>query len=102
MSDVIILFTDGEPIRRRGEDMFGDKYRGREGERMLASDMAEEIKNKDITLVGLAVGTDSTLRRFRGDMIKWASEDKYFETNKDTLNTIINQLISASCIDPGE
>ena len=83
--------------------MYGEKYKStRDGERLLATDMAEEIKNKGITLVGLAVGTESTLTKFRGDMMKWSSENKYFEANKDSLNTIINQLISASCIDPGK
>ena len=68
---------------------------------MLAGDMAKEIKEKDITLVGLAVGNERTLRKFRDDMRQWSSEGKYFETSSDSLNTIINQLVSASCIDPG-
>ena len=101
VSDVVILFTDGEPIRRRNEQTFGDKYKGRNGERLLAGDMAQQIKEKDITLVGLAVGNERTLRKFRDDMRKWSSEGKYFETTSDSLNTIINELVSASCIDPG-
>lgn len=68
---------------------------------MLAGDMAEEIKKKDITLVGLAVGNEGTLRKFRDDLTQWASEGKYFETSTNSLNTILNQLVSASCIDPG-
>ena len=96
-----MIFTDGQPIRRLGEDTFGDKYENkRHGERWLADDMAKRLRaNKQITVVGLGVGTESTLQEFREDIKRWST--KYFETRKDSLSSIINQLISASCVDSG-
>jgi hypothetical protein len=103
VTDVVLIFTDGEPIRRRGEDKFGDKYNSRRyGEGLLAKDRAQSLREKDVTVVGLAVGTEVTLSRFRDDIKEWTTEGKYFETNKDSLQNIMNELISASCIDPGK
>ena len=100
--DVTLIFTDGEPIRRRGEDIFGDKYMSsRSGEGLLVKDRAQSLREKDVTVVGLAVGTEATLRRFRDDIKEWTTEGKYFETNKDSLQNIMDELISASCI-PGK
>ena len=103
VTDVVLIFTDGEPIRRRNEDKFGDKYRSsRYGEGLLAKDRAQSLREKDVTVVGLAVGTEVTLSRFRDDIKEWTTEGKYFETNKDSLQSIMDELISASCIDPGK
>jgi hypothetical protein len=100
---VVLIFTDGEPIRRRGEDIFGDKYRSsRYGEGLLAKNRAQSLRDKDVTMVGLAVGTEATLSKFRDDIKEWTTEGKYFETNKDSLQSIMDELISASCIDPGK
>ena len=103
VSDVTLIFTDGEPWRRGGEYIFGDKYKSsRYGEGLLAKDRAQSLREKDVTVVGLAVGTEATLSRFRDDIREWTTEGKYFETNKDSLQSIIDQLINASCIDPGK
>ncbi|XP_028404374.1 uncharacterized protein LOC114527012 [Dendronephthya gigantea] len=103
VGDVVMIFTDGEPIRRRGEDTFGAKYSHRKyGEGLLASDRAKSLRDKDVTVVGLAVGTEYTLRKFRDDIRGWSTEGKYFEANKETLQGIMSKLISASCIDPGQ
>ena len=103
VSDAVLIFTDGEPIRRRGEDKFGDKYKSiLYGEGLLAKDRAQSLRDKDVTVVGLAVGTEYLLSRF-GDAVKeLTTEGKYFETSKDSLQSIMNELISASCIDPGK
>ena len=101
VTDVVLIFTDGEPIRRRGEGKFGDKYK-RYGEGLLAKDRAQSLREKDVTVVGLAVGTEFTLSRFRDDIKEWTTEGKYFETNKDSLQSIMNELISALCNDPGK
>ena len=90
-------------MRRRGEDKFGDKYKSnRYGEELLAKDRAQSLRNKDVTVVGLAVGTEYWLSTFRDDIKEWTTEGKYFETSKDSLQSIMNELISASCIDPGK
>ena len=103
VSDVTLIFTDGEPWRRGGEDIFGDKYKSsRYGEGLLAKDRAQSLREKYVTVVGLAVGTEFTSSRFRDDIKEWTTEGKYFETNKDSLQNIMNELISASCIDPGK
>ena len=105
VADVVLIFTDGEPIRRQGENAFGDKYKnsyGLHGEGLLAKDRAQSLKDKNVTVIGLAVGTEDTLSKFRDNIKEWTTEGKYFETNKDSLNSIIDQLINASCIDPGK
>ena len=103
VSDVVMLFTDGQPIRRRGEDTFGEKYKSnRYGEGLLAADRAQSLKDKDVTVVGLAVGSEGTLSQFRDAIKEWSSPGKYFEATKDTLQNIMDELISASCIDPGK
>ena len=103
VSDAVLIFTDGEPIGRTGEDKFGDKYKSsRYGEELLAKDRAQSLRDKDVTVVVLAVGTEYTLSKFRDDIKEWTTEGKYFETSKDSLQSIMNELISASCIDPGK
>ena len=103
MPDVVLLFTDGEPIRRQGENAFGDKYKnshGLHGEGLLAKDRAQILRDKNVTVVGLAVGTKVTLSGFRKNIKNWTTEGKYFERNKDSLQSIMNELISASCAGP--
>ena len=103
VSDVVMIFTDGQPIRRRGEDTFGEKYASsRNGERMLAKDRAKDLRDRDVTVVGLGVGSEITLSRFRQDIQDWSTQGKYFEAETSTLQGIIDELVSASCIDPGE
>ena len=100
---MVLIFTDGEPWRRGGEDTFGDKYKSSGfGERLLAKDRAQILREKDITVVGLAVGTEYWLSRFRDDVKEWTTEGKYFETDINSLQNIMNELISASCIDLGK
>ena len=95
-----MIFTDGQPIRRPGEDAFGDEYSDRNyGERWLADDTAKSLRDKHITVISLATGTESTLRRFREDIKGWST--KYFETKTANLSSITTQLISASCVDSG-
>ena len=97
-----MIFTDGQPIRRRGEDTFGEKYASRRnGERMLAKDRAKDLRDRDVTVVGLGVGSEHTLSSFRQDIQEWSTEGKYFEADAATLQGIIDELVSASCIDPG-
>ena len=100
MPDVVLLFTDGEPIRRQGENTFGDKYKnshGLPGEGLLAKDRAQSLKDKNVTVIGLAVGTKVTLSGFGDNIKNWTTEGKYFERNKDSLKSVIDQLINASC-----
>ena len=100
----MIIFTDGEPRRpSKHDETYGDKYKSiKHGERLLAGDMAEEIKKKNITVVVLAVGKEATLKEFKVYMRQWSSENKYFEADFDSLTSIIDKLINASCVDPGE
>lgn len=97
----MIIITDGEPRRiNNRQKTYGEKYKNNNnnGELLLANDMAEEIKNKGITVVGLAVGN-----KIKKSTIKqWSSENAYFKANFDSLTSIIGNLINATCIDPGE
>jgi hypothetical protein len=102
-----MIFTDGEPIRRQGEDTFGDKYNSsRYGEGLLAKDRAQSLRDKNITVVGLAVGRENKLNKFGDNVKEWSTEGKYFETNKDSLQSIMDELIksfmSVYCIMPGK
>jgi hypothetical protein len=69
---------------------------------LLRIELKASEKKMSLAVVGLAVGTEVTLSRFRDDVKEWTTEGKYFETNKDSLQSIMNELISASCIDPGK
>ena len=90
-------------MRRTGEDTFGDKYSdGRNGERMLAIDRAKDLRDRDITVVVLGIGTKYALERFKDDMKNWSTSGKYFEANKENLRSVIDLLIDAFCIDPGK
>ena len=106
--DVVLLFTDGEPIRRPGENAFGDKYKnagyGLLGEGLLAKDRAQSLKDKNVTVIGLAVGVKSKekLREFGENIKNWTTEGKYFERNKYNLTSVIDQLINASCTPAGK
>ena len=103
MPDVVLLFTDGQPIRPKGEDKFGDRYKSNsEGEGLLAKDRAQSLKDKNVTVIGLAVGSKVTLRGFGKKIKNWTTEGKYFERNKDSLQSVMDELISASCVDPGK
>ena len=98
-----MLFTDGQPIRRQGEDTFGDRYKSiRYGEELLANDTAKSLKNKGVAIVGLAVGATGKLDKFKGKVKAWSTEGKFFEASKDTPQTVLDELVSASCIDPGK
>ena len=98
MDDVVMIFTDGEPIRRGGEDTFGSKYEdNRNGEILLANDRAQSLKDKNVTVVGLAVGRQDTLEKFKHYIKKWSTKGKYFEADEDKLQTIVDKLIKASC-----
>ncbi|CAB3990655.1 Hypothetical predicted protein [Paramuricea clavata] len=103
VSDVVLILTDGQPIRRKDEDNFGDKYKSNsDGEELLAKDRAQSLRDKNVTVVGLAVGSEATLSKFGKKIKEWTTEGKYFETSKDRLHSVMKELISASCIDPGQ
>ncbi|CAB4045370.1 Hypothetical predicted protein, partial [Paramuricea clavata] len=97
VGDVILIFTNGEPVRRPGEDNFGDKYKSsRFGESMLAKDRAQNLRSRDIVVAQLAVGTNYTLRKFRKNVKEWSPAEIYFEMNKyhlESNNTIMVELI---------
>ncbi|CAB4044650.1 Hypothetical predicted protein, partial [Paramuricea clavata] len=99
--DVVLIITDGEPIRRPGEDTFGSKYKSNSnGERMLAKDRAQNLRGRDIVVFGLRIRTEDTLSKFRSDIKEWSTKGKYFEANKDSLQRILDELTNVSCIDP--
>ncbi len=103
VADAVLIFTDGQPIRRKGEDTFGDKYSDRRrGECLLAKDRAKDLRDREVTVVGLGIGTQSTLDRFKDDMKNWSTDGKYFVADKEHLESVMSELISASCIDPGK
>lgn len=86
VDDVVMILTDGEPIRRRGESSFGEKYRSwRNGERLQANDRANSLKSKDVTVVGLAIGYESRSKRLRHLIKTWSTKGKDFETSMNNL-----------------
>ncbi len=103
VGDAVLIFTDGQPIRHRGDDIFGAKYSDRRyGERLLAKDRAKDLRDRDINVVGLGIGPQYMLRRFRDDMREWSTDGKYFEATKENLRSVTDELVSASCIDAGK
>ena len=91
--DVVLIFTDGKPIRRRGEDTFGDKYKSNyDGEIHLANDRARSLRDKNVTIIGLAAGKKSALKEFRNLIKAWSTKDKYFETHEDKMQKILNGI----------
>ena len=98
MDDVLMILTDGQPIRRRGERTFGDKYNNKyDGERLLAKDRAKSLRDKNVTVVGLAVGSVRRLRRFAHDIKEWSTKGKYFEADKKSLQNVLDKLIDSLC-----
>ncbi|CAB3993406.1 Hypothetical predicted protein [Paramuricea clavata] len=108
VEDVVMIFTGSKPIRHRGEDTFGDKYNStRYGEGLLAKDRAQSLKDNNIIVVGLVVGRENKLNKFRDNVKEWSTEGKYFETNKDSLQRsimyrLIKSFMSVYCIAPVE
>lgn len=102
IEDIIIILTNGEPIRRRGEDTFGEKYNHLSyGEGLLANDTAESLRNKNVIMFVIAVRTEFDFRGPRHAVRGWST--RYFEAyHKSWLRpTITSSLEYAFCEDAG-
>jgi exopolysaccharide biosynthesis predicted pyruvyltransferase EpsI len=92
VQDVILLFTDGEPIRRDWE-----KNQEFKTENLMAEYYSDRLKEKNVTVIGMAVGSPKQLDNFYEDIVKWSSSpDHVFSAKVKELDTVLNQLISAA------
>ena len=105
VDDVVLLFTDGEPVRRtsqqwkpRPEDKFGFK-----SEKAMADFYSTKLKNNGVTVVGLAAGSQSQLDIFYDDIKGWTTSDKLmFRADLSNLDNVLSKLVKASCVGPGK
>ena len=89
MDDVIVLITDGEPV-------------GMWNIKQLAMDYAQDLKNRNILIVAAGVGKKSEQQEFQDVLANLAtSEDFVVKAQFDKLDSILDKLISKSCIKPG-
>jgi hypothetical protein len=96
---VVVLFTDGEPIRRLREPDNEDSF-GFKSETEMATYYAEELKKKNITVIGLAAGRESIIDKFYDDLTDWSNF--VFKTEFTDLDSILDKIVNASCISAGE
>ena len=90
-----MLFTDGRP----NPDLLKKKRRNKSKDQTKpANDISRILKEeKNITIVGLAGGTEQNIAQFRDYINTWASPKLVFESKLGELDNVIDKLIAASC-----
>ena len=101
VGDVIFLFTDGQPNRRLRAPHFEDTF-GFRSETKMASHFANELKKKNITVVGLAAGQNGIINRFYDDLVSWSTYVFRTELTELDLEEVLNKIVAASCKSAGE
>ncbi|XP_046864510.1 uncharacterized protein LOC124458761 isoform X3 [Xenia sp. Carnegie-2017] len=87
IADVVLLITDGEPRGRKVGDELKDAYK-----------YSSAIKDKDILIVGVAVGDPSIVKKFKPVIKKMSTSEKTtFDSKFDSLDKILSQIVDASC-----
>ena len=94
IADVILLFTDGEPRAR--------KRKWVEEQKQLADNCSNSLKNeKDVKIIGLAVGTPTVVNNFLPYIRRWSSEGSVFNAKVDELDNVISKLVADTCENAG-
>lgn len=83
VADVILIMTDGEPT-------------GPYNVKKIAYDTAKALKNKDVLIVGVAIGRYSA--RFKHVIENIATNPEYtFDVQFHHIDNILNRLVDKSC-----
>ena len=93
MQDIILLFTDGEPIASNLAET--------KNQADMAHDISKALKEeRDIRIIGLAAGKKETVDKFKGHIIDWSSKptkDNVFEATLEDLNNVVEELVDSFC-----
>ena len=85
VEDVILLLTDGEPHSPHGND----------GERKIVETETNKLKEKDVTIVGVAVGIPAQIKTFKKYIKTWVTDSSgVAETSWDTLEKDVDKLVN--------
>ncbi|XP_046839250.1 uncharacterized protein LOC124433514 [Xenia sp. Carnegie-2017] len=87
IADVVLLITDGEPRGKKEGDELKDAYK-----------YSSAMKDKDILIVGVAVGDPIIVKKFKPVIQKMSTSEKTtFDSEFDSLDKILSHLVDASC-----
>jgi hypothetical protein len=90
VDDIVMLFTDGEP----------NPSKGRKNQIPVADTFSTELKNKNVKIIGLAVGKEDVLKDFYSYIVDWSSppeKDYVFKADLTELNDVVNKLVGPLC-----
>ena len=63
----------------------------------MAMQYSNRLKEKNITVIGMAVGTAKQLEIFYDDIVEWSSSPHHvFSAKVEELDTVLDQLISTA------
>ncbi len=86
VDDVILLFTDGNPNPEDKQTRKANKY-------------SKILKNRNITITGLAAGVPDEVEKFKHNIKKWATSPQLvFEAELSQLDTVISNKTSESIV----
>ena len=95
IADVILLFTDGEP-RARTRRLVAEQQD-------LADVCSASLKtDKDVKIIGLAIGAETVLARFLPYIEMWSSEGSVFTAEVSKLDNVLDQLVADTCKPAGK
>ena len=95
IADVTLLFTDGEP-RARTRKLTAEQ-------RDLADVCSASLKNdKDVKIIGLAMGTDRVLAQFLPHIEKWSTEGSLFTARMGELDNVLDEVVADTCKPAGK
>ena len=95
IADVILIFTDGEP-RARTRRLMAQQQQ-------LADVCSASLKNdKDVKIIGLAMGKDRVLAQFLPHIEKWSTEGSLFTAEVSDLDNVLDQLVADTCKPAGK
>jgi glutaredoxin-related protein len=85
VDDVVLLFTDGRPKPEDEQTAMANKF-------------AQILKNRNVTIIGLAVRVPGKVEEFKPNIERWATSPQLvYEAKIDNLDNVISKLVQASC-----
>ena len=85
VQDVILLFTDGEPRSPKGSAV----------EKAMVVTETNKLKQKNVTIVGVAAGSPKVIKTFKKDIQSWVTDSsEVAETSLETLDKDVDKLVN--------
>ncbi|XP_046855805.1 uncharacterized protein LOC124448899 [Xenia sp. Carnegie-2017] len=101
IDDVVLLLTDGKP--NGGHAVTSDKEKNLNSEMVDARNHSNSLKEKNVLIVGVAFGQKGIVRNFLPEIERLSTSNKTtFDSDIDSLDKILDQIVSASCIKPAQ